>query len=551
MLELFFTFFQVGNMDSLNRFLQKKSWVTTLFLLIIITVMGSFLRIRYLAGSDFPLNDGGMFYSMILDLQANHYQLPAFTSYNLSNIPYAYPPLSFYTVGFLNQYLSINLLALFRFYPLFFNILSIPLFYFLARELSHQNKFRSIIATAFYAILLSSYEWLIIGGGLTRSPAQTFFICALTFYLVYLRTSQRKFFVISVSFAALMTSHHLEYAWMLAFSIVLFSYQKNRVIQNSIRVIIYFFLLVLLISPYWLTILGYHGLSPFISAFSSGDFNLFASISRLITLVFTEEFLSNYINILAILGIFFTLFTRQNLKISFWLFLITILDNRSAFRSLVFPVVILAAVGLDYILEALKSSYTSSRSAISEKALAREVSALTILFIGFSILYPFFLGLLNTSSEQLVLSSITNSEIQSMEWVKENTSKDSQFIVINSSESWIVDRIGEWFPALAQRKSLTTVQGNEWFPKQEYQSVKQLSNQLRQCIKSGLPCPDFWKNSNTSTPKYIYIARSECNPNVNGCQQRLKSLFGDSIEYQMVYENDSVEIFLIDYKLPG
>ena len=334
---------------------------------------------------------------------------------------------------------------------------------------------------------------------------------------------------------------------VLCFSLI----KKNRVIQNSIRVIIYFFLLVLLISPYWLTILGYHGLSPFISAFSSGDFNLFASISRLITLVFTEEFLSNYINILAILGIFFTLFTRQNLKISFWLFLITILDNRSAFRSLVFPVVILAAVGLDYILEALKSSYTSSRSAISEKALAREVSALTILFIGFSILYPFFLGLLNTSSEQLVLSSITNSEIQSMEWVKENTSKDSQFIVINSSESWIVDRIGEWFPALAQRKSLTTVQGNEWFPKQEYQSVKQLSNQLRQCIKSGLPCPDFWKNSNTSTPKYIYIARSECNPNVNGCQQRLKSLFGDSIEYQMVYENDSVEIFLIDYKLPG
>ena len=69
---------------------------TGVLLLLAAIIFGAWFRIMpaWLAG--FPVNDGGMFYTMILDLQANHYAAPLFTTYNHVSIPYAYPPLGIY-----------------------------------------------------------------------------------------------------------------------------------------------------------------------------------------------------------------------------------------------------------------------------------------------------------------------------------------------------------------------------------------------------------------------------------------------------------------------
>ena len=50
--------------------------------LIIATLIGGFIRFYIVLQSDFPLNDGGLFYTMIKDLIANNYHLPLVTSYN-------------------------------------------------------------------------------------------------------------------------------------------------------------------------------------------------------------------------------------------------------------------------------------------------------------------------------------------------------------------------------------------------------------------------------------------------------------------------------------
>ncbi len=208
-------------MTFLKNLKSKDSSLPKVLFILCITLLGVFLRIQYLQKSDFVINDGGMFYTMILDLQKNGYVLPRFTSYNFSQIPYAYPPLSFYVGAVLNQFLHIDLITIFRLYPLFFNILSIPAFYLLAKEITQINR-QALLATAFYSILLPSYEWLISGGGLTRSPAHTYFILAFYFYLVYLRTRKWKSLIFSIFTAALMTLHHIEYCWMLVLSMALF-----------------------------------------------------------------------------------------------------------------------------------------------------------------------------------------------------------------------------------------------------------------------------------------------------------------------------------------
>ena len=54
-----------------------------------------------LAGS--PVNDGGMFATMSADIQRAGYALPAFTSYNGADIPFAYPPFALYLAALIED----------------------------------------------------------------------------------------------------------------------------------------------------------------------------------------------------------------------------------------------------------------------------------------------------------------------------------------------------------------------------------------------------------------------------------------------------------------
>ena len=50
-----------------------------------------------------------------------------------------------------------------------------------------------------------------------------------------------------------------------------------------------------------------------------------------------------------------------------------------------------------------------------------------------------------------------------MAWISDNTDEAAEFISI-STQPWWLDPISEWFPALAKRNNINTVQGTEWLP---------------------------------------------------------------------------------------
>ena len=77
-------------------------------------VIGALVRGWHVWEVDFPLNNGGLFYAMVRDIQRAHYHLPAFTSYNGAHIPFGYSPLGFYLAGVLNDR-GVDLLTLFAF----------------------------------------------------------------------------------------------------------------------------------------------------------------------------------------------------------------------------------------------------------------------------------------------------------------------------------------------------------------------------------------------------------------------------------------------------
>src|SRR5258706_4346093 len=138
-------------------------------------IFGAYVRILPVLQAGFPLNDGGLFYTMTADLQRSGYALPATSSYNRLGIPFAYPPLPVYLTGLVQSISGLPLSEIIRWLPVLFSLLTLPAFYLLARALLN-DPLTASLATVIFAMLPRSYEWIIMGGGVTRAPATLFLI---------------------------------------------------------------------------------------------------------------------------------------------------------------------------------------------------------------------------------------------------------------------------------------------------------------------------------------------------------------------------------------
>jgi len=155
---------------------HRDQWADLIFLSAIL--LGVFMRFNPTLLAGFAINQGGMFAVMVDDLRANHYFLPAYTTYNHLGIPFAYPPLGFYVGGIVADMFSIDSVQVVRWLPAFFASLSIPAFYLLALRLL-KNKYYASVSTLFFALMPRALSWYISGSGLTRSPGQFFLLLTL------------------------------------------------------------------------------------------------------------------------------------------------------------------------------------------------------------------------------------------------------------------------------------------------------------------------------------------------------------------------------------
>jgi hypothetical protein len=213
---------------SLNQKYKLSENPLPIFLGGLAIIIGSALLVVPLLRSDFPLNDGGLFYVMVKDLVANHYRLPYFTSYNDSGIPFVYPPLPIYFTGFLYGVVGVHLIQLLRWLPLIFTILSIPAFGLLSQTIL-KSRIQSALAMLSFALLLPPFNRLIMGGGLTRAPGLLFSLLALCWiYRLYTEHSRRHV-LLSAIFSVLVVLSHGVYAWFVIFSAgVMFAFAPHQ-----------------------------------------------------------------------------------------------------------------------------------------------------------------------------------------------------------------------------------------------------------------------------------------------------------------------------------
>jgi hypothetical protein len=239
------------------------------FCLCLSVSLGLLVRAPYFILYDFPLNDGGLFKQMIDELRLNHYILPECIEYNRVRIPFAYPPLAFYLAAFASDSLGLSVIDVERYMPLVFNILSIGVFVLLASELQNRNKTTILYASLLFPLIPRSYEWLIMGGGITRSVGFLFTLVATYQANRILSIHDRKAFGWCLLFLCAAMLSHLEWGITAFVSVSLIIFFRWSCRRGLYMVAALGVMVLVLTAPWWMTMLVRHGPLPFMAASST------------------------------------------------------------------------------------------------------------------------------------------------------------------------------------------------------------------------------------------------------------------------------------------
>lgn len=500
--------------------------------LLLAIIFGAWFRIMpaWLAG--FPVNDGGMFYTMILDLQANHYVPPLFTSYNHLAIPFAYPPLGFYVGALLGDILNTSPINILRWLPGIINAFTLPAFYFFAKEVL-KDKLQTAVAVLVFAFIPHLTSWESMGGGLTRSLGLLFMLLTLGFVQrAFEQNAARDWrnLLGAVVFGGLTTLSHTEAPIYTIAIVLLIWLAKSRSLKGLFNGVI-IALGVLFIGGGWYGLVIYnHGFAPFQSISQTGAHAFSAPLMLLNAGAITEE---PYLGLLAVMGMlgFAALISRNAYFIPLMLVVVFVAQPRSAQIMGNIPLALAAGFfAAEILFPALKN------------AGVRQTAVFVV-----SGVYVF----VNSMSYAYDLSQkiLAEDERTAMQWVKEHTPQDSAFVVVSGDLNAFCDPVTEWFPALSERQNLTTIQGTEWILRDKFGENMAQAHRAQSCIDEGLECFRRETQKLGKPFDYVYVsispATASCglSPNARLVTRGLILALQDSEEYAEAYRSAEVVVF--------
>jgi hypothetical protein len=476
-----------------------------------------------------------MFAVMIDDLKTTRYGLPEFTTYNHSNIPFAYPPLGFYAGRIASDLFGLTAIQVLSWVPAFFASLSIPAFYLLASWLL-KNKYYAAVSTLFFALMPRALSWFVSGGGLTRSPGQFFMLLTLAMVVRLYRENRRSDIFWSGIFAGLTVMSHPEAALHMVASVIVLWIMLARSRIAFINLVGVGGIALIVTAPWWATVIQYHGIDPLLNAAQTGQKSL--AVLNLVSFDFTEEVFATLIAVLGLFGLAHRLIQRDYL-LPVWLAVPFLVEGRSAVLPAAIPLAMLAAVGfVDIVLPAL---LPGDRKGVDESDQFSTVEfGLFIYLLLFLVFSTYQFGL------QLAGTTLSLPDRQAMSWVRENTAEDAKFLVLTGTNAITCDLVLEWFPAVTDRQSIYTVQGTEWTKGEDFATYVQSTYAVQRCLSdSDVSCLDGVVNR--ADYDYVYVSkipRPNCRPVdlPNAFHYFLESMRMEP-GFQAVYESDDVIIF--------
>lgn len=537
---------------------RRRIVPATVLMLAAAVAIGVTVRALHALSAAFPLNDGALFYQMVRDLQAAHYRLPAFTTYNDASIPFAYSPLGFYLVAALNDLTGMSLVDLFRWVPLIFTCLTLVACVMLARRLLG-SRLAVTVAVITFGLLPRSFLWLLMGGGVTRAPGFLFAILALYWLTLLWTTHDRRHLVPATICSALTVLSHLGTAPFLAFSALLFmlAFARNRFGLTTSSIVAGGALA--LSAPWWGAVIAMHGVGPFIAANQTGG-SIFHGLTwehLAQTLGWaglgTGEPLLAVGGMLAVLGTMACVATGSWL-LPIWWIVIVALDARAGSTYATLPIALLAGIGVsDVVIPLLRRSRVLHGRHVAHARHGHAHADVLpfpapagrwkpqLLVLGILFAFAFLSSLITTPGVPGGLPDLTplsREERWAMRWVARTTPVSSQVLVI-AQRPWEIDKVSEWMPVLGERVSVATVQGTEWLPSHAFARRQWAFNELQGCGNWVADCLDDWSTHTGIDFTHVFFPK---NPAGQCCQMLIYAMRNDPA-YQLVYDGPGAIIF--------
>ena len=498
--------------------------------LFFITIIGYLIRSSIVNSSDFPINDGGMFYSIIRDVRESNFTLPQYISYNLTSTPFAYPPLGFYIGAFLVQVFSISEIDVLRFFPMICSTLAIPLLYFLYRGLRFSIQ-QAIVAVGIYVLMPAGYFWFIMGGGLTRSLGLLFSLLSIIVGSRFLKKNDKVMGVFLSIFLGLTILSHLELAIFSIGTLFLVWAVFEKKFSTFVWLLLCFSIALFLTSFWWVKVLSLHGLGVYSTVF----FNGFHFPNILLPLMKSNDMTHPPYQIIDAFSFFiiliFTYLVDKSKILFYWALFILFILSRSEANYITIPL----SIGISVIAIKILNKVSLKLSLIKFSLNIPQMVLATLLL--FSIFQKSFW---RTSDDKIYLKSLEKNDRIAMNWVKNNTETDSNFILIThlSTFYWMGDSIKEWFPALAERHSLTTIQSSEWYG---FNDLIKENEALDYCIENiDLHCIEQWAKDRDKEYSHIWLTKRY---NRSSWHQQLAITIEKSKQYNLVFSNEKVSIW--------
>jgi hypothetical protein len=150
---------------------------------------------------------------------------------------------------------------------------------------------------------------------------------------------------------------------------------------------------------------------------------------------------------------------------------------------------------------------------------------------------------------QLASNTLSKADRLAFNWIRTNTPSESRFIIMTGENQIFCDSAQEWFPALTDRVSITTIQGNEWLPDKKFARSFIIQSGIQSCMEGSSPLDCIARYQLQF--KYIYINKQGTLK--NSCRVISPISRGDDLinalqednHYQLVYKTNAVSIFSI------
>ena len=452
------------------------------FLLIAVSVAGLMVRAIPVVVADFPVNDGGLFVAMTRAIMDAGWALPATVAWNGTDLPFIYPPGGFYLAGALDAVPGVDLLAVFRWLPLFASSLVVPAVYLLAREVLRSDgaapsAVAALAAALAYALAPASWVWLIQGGGVTRAAGMLLAVLTLWLLVRLVRSPNRRGVVAVGVLAGLTALVHPGAAVFAAVSGVLIWVFEGRS-RTSLRAAAGSASVALLVvAPWLLVVLPRVGIAALLEVPSNGPDPAAAALALLAGRYTGLPF----IDPLAVVALAVAILqvVRRRFLLPLWL----LAGLALSYQYAMVPFGLLIGV-------AVMDLAAFRRQMADTPTTARRATAVMGVLLGLAFV---FVGAASVATVRNPGAPVHALSPERREAMARLADLQPARVAVITDSVWNSDADSEWFPLLTASVSVATVQGSELRGRSAFQAQVEAHDALQGCVRpASVSCVEAW-----------------------------------------------------------